>query len=143
MANIKIAQLTNQTAISDNDLIIVETATSTNKMTVGNLKELLGINGLLAASSDFKIETFNGDGAGAFKYSPCVYLFFAQDVGNPNAYIFGTGTKFNNVFTDGVHRLTVLHSSGLALGASNSQGTQVIIGAASNVIRLVVMSFPL
>lgn len=43
MANIKIAQLTNQTAISDNDLIIVETATSTNKMTVGNFKELLGI----------------------------------------------------------------------------------------------------
>lgn len=43
MANIKIAQLTNQTAISDNDLIIVETATSTNKMTVGKFKELLGI----------------------------------------------------------------------------------------------------
>ena len=43
MANIKIAQLTNQTAISDNNLIIVETATSTNKMTVGKLKELLGI----------------------------------------------------------------------------------------------------
>lgn len=43
MANIKIAQLTNQTAISDNDLIIVETATSTNKMTVGTLKGLLGI----------------------------------------------------------------------------------------------------
>ncbi len=43
MANIKIAQLTNQTAISDNDLIIIETATSTNKMTVGTLKDLLGI----------------------------------------------------------------------------------------------------
>lgn len=43
MANIKIAQLTNQTAISDGDLVIVETATSTNKMTVGKLKELIGI----------------------------------------------------------------------------------------------------
>lgn len=40
MANIKIAQLTNQTTISDTDLVIVETATSTNKMTVGKLKEL-------------------------------------------------------------------------------------------------------
>ena len=44
MANIKIAQLTNQTAISDGDLVIVETATSTNKMTIGTLKSLLGIN---------------------------------------------------------------------------------------------------
>ena len=44
MANIKIAQLTNQTAISDNDLIIVETATSTNKMTVGKFKELIHLN---------------------------------------------------------------------------------------------------
>lgn len=44
MANIKIAQLTNQTAISDNDLIIVETATSTNKMTVGTFKDLIGVN---------------------------------------------------------------------------------------------------
>lgn len=43
MANIKIAQLTNQTAISDADLVIIESATSTNKMTVGKLKELLGI----------------------------------------------------------------------------------------------------
>ena len=43
MANIKIAQLTNQTAISDNDVIIIETATSTNTMTVGTLKDLLGI----------------------------------------------------------------------------------------------------
>ncbi|MBO1264383.1 hypothetical protein J3A84_04920 [Proteiniclasticum sp. SCR006] len=43
MANIKIAQLTNQTTLSDTDLVIVETATSTNKMTVGKLKELLGI----------------------------------------------------------------------------------------------------
>ena len=45
MANIKIAQLTNQTTISDTDLVIVESATSTNKMTVGKLKELLGIHG--------------------------------------------------------------------------------------------------
>lgn len=54
MANIKIAQLTNQIAISDNDLIIVETATSTNKMTVGKLKELLGINvgGIIESGSN-------------------------------------------------------------------------------------------
>ena len=38
---IKIAQLTNQTSLSDTDLVIIETATSTNKMTVGKLKELL------------------------------------------------------------------------------------------------------
>ena len=41
MANIKIAQLTNQTALSDNDLVIIESATSTNKMTVGTLKQKL------------------------------------------------------------------------------------------------------
>lgn len=44
MANIKIAQLTNQINISDTDLILIESATSTNKMTVGKLKELLGIS---------------------------------------------------------------------------------------------------
>lgn len=44
MANIKIAQLTNQINIVDTDLIIIESATSTNKMTVGKLKELLGIS---------------------------------------------------------------------------------------------------
>lgn len=43
MANIKIAQLTNQINIADTDLIIIETATSTNKMTIGTLKNLLGI----------------------------------------------------------------------------------------------------
>ena len=43
MANIKIAQLTTQTALNDADVIIVENATSTNKMTVAKLKELLGI----------------------------------------------------------------------------------------------------
>ena len=55
MANIKIAQLTNQTAISDTDLVIVETATSTNKMTVANLKEQLGIN---AKASKNPLRTF-------------------------------------------------------------------------------------
>lgn len=44
MANIKIAQLTNQINIADTDLILIESATSTNKMTVGKFKELLGIN---------------------------------------------------------------------------------------------------
>jgi len=43
MANIKIAQLTNKTALADTDLLIVEGATQTQKMTVGKLKELLGI----------------------------------------------------------------------------------------------------
>lgn len=43
MANIKIAQLTTQTVLNDTDVIIVENATSTNKMTVAKLKELLGV----------------------------------------------------------------------------------------------------
>lgn len=43
MANIKIAQLTTQTVLNDTDVIIVENATSTSKMTVAKLKELLGI----------------------------------------------------------------------------------------------------
>ena len=44
MADVKINQLPEQTAISDTDVVIIETPTSTNKMTVGNLKELLGIS---------------------------------------------------------------------------------------------------
>ncbi len=44
MANIKIAQLTNKTTLADTDIIIVESATATEKMTVAKLKELLGIN---------------------------------------------------------------------------------------------------
>ena len=43
MANIKIAQLTNQISLSDTDLVIIESATSTNKMSVGNLKKSLKI----------------------------------------------------------------------------------------------------
>ena len=45
MADVKINQLPEQTTISDTDVVIVETATSTNKMTVGKLKELIGIQG--------------------------------------------------------------------------------------------------
>lgn len=56
MANIKIAQLTNQTSLSDTDLVIIESATSTNKMTVGKLKELLGIQsgGIVESGSNSK-----------------------------------------------------------------------------------------
>lgn len=43
MANIKIAQLTNKTSLADTDVVIVESATQTMKMSVGKLKELLGI----------------------------------------------------------------------------------------------------
>lgn len=43
MANIKIAQLTNKTSLADTDLIIVESATQTQKMTVGKFKEIVGI----------------------------------------------------------------------------------------------------
>lgn len=43
MANIKIAQLNNKTTLADSDSIIIETAEQTQKMTVGNLKNLLGI----------------------------------------------------------------------------------------------------
>lgn len=54
MANIKIAQLTNQTTLSDTDTVIVETATSTNKMTVGALKPALNIpyGGVLESGQD-------------------------------------------------------------------------------------------
>ena len=54
MADVKINQLPEQTVISDTDVVIVETATSTNKMTVGKLKELLGIDygGITATFSD-------------------------------------------------------------------------------------------
>ena len=45
MANIKIAQLTDKISLADTDLLIVESATQTMKMTVGKLKELLGIQG--------------------------------------------------------------------------------------------------
>lgn len=45
MANKKIAQLTNKTTLADTDIIIVESATATEKMTVENLKTLLGIKG--------------------------------------------------------------------------------------------------
>lgn len=44
MANIKIGQLTNKTTLSDTDIVIIEDATSTKKMTVGKLKEILGID---------------------------------------------------------------------------------------------------
>lgn len=44
MANIKIAQLTNATTISDTDIVLIEDATQTKKMTVATLKSLLGIN---------------------------------------------------------------------------------------------------
>lgn len=44
MAAIKIAQLINKTTLADTDIIIVESATATEKMTVANLKNLLGIN---------------------------------------------------------------------------------------------------
>lgn len=43
MANIKIAQLTNATTISDTDIVLIEDATQTKKITVGNLRSLLGI----------------------------------------------------------------------------------------------------
>jgi hypothetical protein len=43
MANIKIAQLTNLLTLNDTDILIVETATTTGKMTVSKLNELLGI----------------------------------------------------------------------------------------------------
>jgi len=42
MANIKIAQLTNKTTLADTDLVIVESATQTMKMTIANFKELIG-----------------------------------------------------------------------------------------------------
>lgn len=44
MANIKIAQLTNAITISDTDIVLIEDATQTKKMTVATLKSLLGIN---------------------------------------------------------------------------------------------------
>ena len=45
MADVKINQLPNKTTLADTDVVIVETATNTNKMTVGKFKELLGIQG--------------------------------------------------------------------------------------------------
>jgi hypothetical protein len=45
MADVKINQLPNKTTLADTDVVIVESATSTNKMTVAKLKELLGIDG--------------------------------------------------------------------------------------------------
>ena len=55
MANIKIAQLTNQIDIADTDLIIIESATSTNKMSVGNFRKLIEPNWKLIASSAVSI----------------------------------------------------------------------------------------
>jgi tRNA(Ile2) C34 agmatinyltransferase TiaS len=44
MANVKINQLPEQITISDSDVVVIETPTSTNKMTISNLKSLLGVN---------------------------------------------------------------------------------------------------
>ena len=43
MADVKINQLPNKTTLADTDVVIVESATQTMKMTVGTLKDLLGI----------------------------------------------------------------------------------------------------
>lgn len=54
MANIKIAQLTNKTSLADSDLVIVESATQTMKMTVDNLRKSLsetGTKSLIVSSS--------------------------------------------------------------------------------------------
>ena len=66
MADVKINQLPEQTAISDTDVVIIETLTSTNKMTVGNFKELIGAvvesgsneNGRYVKYGDGTIECF-------------------------------------------------------------------------------------
>ena len=78
MAQIKIAQLTNQTTLSDTDTVIVETATSTNKMTVGKLKELLGIQ------SGGIVESGSNANGKYIKYADGTMICYAKFSGTPS-----------------------------------------------------------
>ena len=85
MANIKIAQLTEQTTIADADKFVVETATSTNRMSFANLlnsiKVALGLNK---------------------NYSEYIYISGGSQVGFPvlegasYLYTFATNTDGNH-----------------------------------------------
>lgn len=130
MANIKIAQLTNQTAISDNDLIIVETATSTNKMTVGKLKELLGINvgGIIESGSNV-----NGN---YIKYADGTLVMWGITPNESITTAIGSGFRTVNIVStlpstlhDHTKARIILSAQNYAIATGNVESNATIVTA--------------
>ena len=104
MANIKIAQLTNATTISDTDIVLIEDATQTKKMTVANLKELLGINSANSILATVP-KRFIG-GFGEYEAANILLSAWAAMGGTGNAYGTFLVTIRDNLLNDfyvGVH----------------------------------------
>lgn len=75
------------------------------------------LNGAYANKTD-------GNGAGIFNRDNSLIILYAVDTGTPTSYILAIGYKNTNA----VPILNVIKSNVLTLGASNTQGTQVING---------------
>lgn len=84
MANIKIAQLTNKTSLADTDLVIVESATQTMKMTIANLVTIL--RGLLGLHKNY-IENLYIPGG--------TQMAFSIEEGSSRVFTFSTNTAGN------------------------------------------------
>ena len=134
MANIKIAQLTNQTSLSDADLMIIESATSTNKMTVGKFKELLHTNVEIVGSERhnglekvlFATKGQNG-GANVFASvynSPQTGRVYVIEK-NTDKYLIAELYKAS---ASSIVQYGVVISNGLSIAASNAVGTLAVNG---------------
>lgn len=130
MANIKIAQLNNKLTLADTDILLVESATATEKMTVANLKELLNIQsgGIIQSGSNANGRfIYYADGTlimyGSFSVSLTTSLqefiinfpngFFDVDtpvftaVGRPSSEWDGFGIIGHNVAAVAAGRITI------------------------------------
>ena len=148
---IKIAQLTNKTSLADTDLIIVESATQTMKMTVANLKNLLGLTGGL-------IEESGGNANGRYiKFSegtmvcyftaPTVEIpaggtitglwTFPQEFNNVNNMVVVGASRWHGVVSGAIAEVTVgfgtLSTSSVAYAAKNTR-TNVASGRPSMIV---------
>ena len=124
MANIKIAQLTNQINIADTDLILIESATSTNKMTLGKLKELLGIQ------SGGIEESGNNANGRWIKYKDGTMEIFARKTydGNTN----GTQCTFPQPFSEVSSIALFAQVEGIISGGANvTYGCEKIVDTQS------------
>lgn len=139
MANIKIAQLTTATTINDTDVVLIEDATTTKKMTVANLKALTGINAKAPSANPLFTGNigFNGwlqatkqanDSGGAMIMGTIfpiqMGLLFVSEI-NTSKFMLATFYKLTGV----APVVSILQSNGLTLGSSNTLGTQIINGA--------------
>lgn len=134
MANIKIAQLTNKTTLADTDIVIVESATATEKMTVAKLKELLFHSPHLTGYPVMNgLETNHytrvGEGAGAgifpsFSNAPQIGFLYVVEKGT-DKYLVATLFKAS---TTSIVFASPIAFNGLSISATNAGGTVSVTG---------------